>query len=234
MFTTDNLSLVANICTIVSSFSIVYAVYFYIKGKIQESRSLNFSNIKKRSKFFKMVAIDLSLVSKVEIKSKAIKNRDLTYILSNRNSLTEKNNRENYLKNALRFIFSDEAIQLLTISFPYVAKNLNHVLNRYCQLALDGVDFYSMDSKTVDAWVQLPQLGQFVIKFPIPNELYNEERFNNSRWSGDGSITGLGEKVVTDYFFPYLINYVSRQHENLTEADMAILLSPYSWEFGPS
>ncbi|AWK84719.1 hypothetical protein [Photobacterium damselae] len=234
MFTADNLSLVANICTIVSSFSIVYAVYFYIKGKIQESRSLNFSNIKKRSKFFKMVAIDLSLVSKVEIKSKAIKNRDLTYILSNRNYLTEKNNRENYLKNALRFIFSDEAIQLLTISFPYVAKNLNHVLNRYCQLALDGVDFYSMDSKTVDAWVQLPQLGQFIIKFPIPNELYNEERFNNSRWSGDGSITGLGEKVVTDYFFPYLINYVSRQHENLTEADMAIILSPYSWEFGPS
>ncbi len=234
MFTESNLSLIANICTIVSSFSIVYALYFYIKGKIQESRKLNFSNREKRSKFFKMVAVDQSLISKVEIKSKTLRNRDLTYILSNRNVLTAKNNRENYLKNALRFVFSDKSIQFLTISFPYVASNLDHVLNRYCQLALDGVDFYSMDSKKVDAWVQLSQLGQFVIKFPIPDELYNEERFNNSRWSGDGSIAGLGEEVITDYFFPYLINYVSRKHENLTEADLAILLSPYSWEFGPS
>ncbi|EGR4247871.1 hypothetical protein DDM63_17545, partial [Vibrio cholerae] len=63
MFTESNLSLIANICTIVSSFSIVYALYFYIKGKIQESRKLNFSNIEKRSKFFKLVAVDQSLIS---------------------------------------------------------------------------------------------------------------------------------------------------------------------------
>ncbi|MFM5063291.1 hypothetical protein ACEUBE_19240 [Aeromonas veronii] len=234
MFTESSLSLIANICTIASSFSIVYALYFYIKGKLKESRRLIFSKIKKRSKFFKMVAMDPSLISKIEIESKTIINRDLTFILSYRNSLTAKESRENHLKNALRFVFSDESITLLTISFPYVAKNLDHVLNRYCQLALDSVDFYSLDSKKVDAWVQLPQLGTFVIKFPIPRELYNEERFNNSRWCGNGSIAELGEEVIIDYFFPYLIDYVSKSHKNLNEEDLNILLSPYSWEFGPS
>ncbi|PHZ58999.1 hypothetical protein CRG86_015620 [Photobacterium leiognathi] len=54
-------------------------------------------------------------------------------------------------------------------------KNLNRVLTRYCQLALDGENFYSSDAKGIDAWVELPNNGKFVIKFPIPNELYSEE-----------------------------------------------------------
>lgn len=148
--------------------------------------------------------------------------------------LSIKKRRESNLKNALHFILSDQTIELLNISFPYVLKNVNRVLDRYCQLAIDGENFYSSDAKRIDAWVQLPNKVQFIIKFPIPNELYSEEVFNHSRWSSNGSILGLGEEVLMDYFFPYLISYVSRKYVDLTEADKAILLNPYEWELGSS
>lgn len=148
--------------------------------------------------------------------------------------LSIKKRRESNLKNTLKFILADQTIELLYISFPYVLKNLNRVLTRYCQLALDGENFYNSDAKGIDAWVELPNKGKFVIKFPIPNELYSEDVFNHSRWSGNGSILGFGEEVIMDYFFPYLIRYVSQNYDNLTEEDKAILLNPYDWDFGPS
>lgn len=234
MFTEINLSIIANVCTIISSFSIVYAVYYYCVDKINGKKRLDFSNVSKRTTFFKLIAKDLTMISKVEIKSKSLKNKDLIYILSNRNMLAAKRQREVNLQNALSFILSDESISLLSISFPYVLMSLDRVLNRYCELALDGASFYNSDVKSVDAWVQLPEKGQFVVKFPIPNNLYNEETFNNSRWSGNGSIAGLGEEIIIDYFFPYLISYVSRKLDNVTDSDVAMLLLPYAWEFGPS
>jgi hypothetical protein len=233
MFSEQNLSIIANICTIISSFSIVYALYFYIKEKIKKNRTLDFSNIDKRTKYLKLIAKEPSMLDKVVIKSKNLKNKDFTYILINRHTFAEKSIREKNLRNGLSFILSDTAIQTLGHAFPSAVRDMELILKRYCSLSLDGSDFYGYESKRVDAWVNLKNRGQFVIKFPIPKNLYQEETFNNVRF-GKGYIPDFGEEVINSYFFPYLISYVSRTYFDLSENEVVTLVLPHSWEIGPS
>lgn len=233
MFTAENISTIANVCTIISSLSIVCALYFYIREKIEKHSVLNFSLAKKRNKYFKAIANNPLAIEKIITQTVKIKKNNLGLVLAEKYNNSIKESREQNLKNGLKFIFSNDAIQAIAILTPEKINNMELILSRFCSLTLDQADFYENDSKRVDAWVNLENEKKFIIKFPIPKNLYDEKIFNDIRFGSD-SISNLGNDIIDSYFYPYLIRYVSQQYETITKNDIVTLLSPHSWEIGPS
>lgn len=232
MISKDTLSIIANVCTIVSSFSIVYALYFYIKKQLYRRKKFNFSTPKKRDAYFLELARNPNYIEKVVVDSDKFSEKNLTIALINRYNSSNSSDKEQELKNALKFFFSDEAIKSSFIFDKSIVENMGSILNRYCALALDGEDFFTADSRKVDAWVTLSNGQQFSIKFPIPRELYDDKTFKDIRL-GRETFSKLGREVIHNYFLPYLIIYVSKSYNKLSKEDAYYLISSF-WEIGPS
>ncbi|WP_218104337.1 hypothetical protein, partial [Methylophaga muralis] len=87
-------------------------------------------------------------------------------------------------------------------------------------------------SKRIDAWVELENIKQFVVKFPIPEGLFDEEVFSEIRF-GRKTISSLGSAVLHNYFLPYLMLYVAKNYNSFSKDDSYTVLSVL-WEIGPS
>lgn len=232
MISKDTLSIIANVCTIVSSFSIVYALYFYIKNQLDRRKKFNFSNPEKREAYFLALAKNPIYIEKVVIDSNKFSEKNLSRVLINRYNSSNSVDKEQHLKNGLKFFLSDEAIKSSCIFDSSIIDNMSSILNRYCSLALDGENYFTADSRKVDAWVTLSNGQQFSIKFPIPGELCDDKTFNDIGF-GKETLSKLGREVIHDYFLPYLIIYVSKSYDELSKEDAYKLISSF-WEIGPS
>lgn len=225
-------SLAANAATIISSFSIVIALYVYLKDRFEKKRRFDFGISSKRKKYYSILAKNPSLIDKVVIEKDDIKGSKLSQILLTRYNFSVHGDREKTLRNGLKFIFSDEAIKGFSNLDSAIYNNLDIVLSRFCSLVIDREDFYTPSSKRVDAWVELENVKPFIVKFPIPEELFDEDVFSKIRFGG-ATISSLGSAVIQQYFLPYLIFYVAKGYSSFSKDDPYTVLSVL-WEIGPS
>ncbi len=226
------MSYVANVATILSSFTIVIALYVYIENKLQERRKIDLSVPSKRKKYFLILSKNPSLIDKVVVNKRYKKGAKLNEILLGRYNSSAHGDREKILQDGLRFILSDEAIRAFQNLDGTIYNNFDVVLSRFCSLVVDREDFYASDSKKVDAWIQLEKIKQFVVKFPIPEGLLDEEVFSEIRF-GSKTISSLGSSIIHNYFLPYLILYVAKNYDLFSKEDTYTVLSVL-WEVGPS
>lgn len=232
MISPETMSYAANVATIISSFTIVIALYVYLKNKFQERRKFDFSVPSKRKKYFLILSKDPSLIDKVVVNKRYKKGSTLNEILFGRYSFSNNGDREKILQDGLRFILSDEAIKAFQNLDSTIYNNFDVVLSRFCSLVVDREDFYASDSKRIDAWIELENIKQFVVKFPIPENLFDEEAFSEIR-IGKKTISTLGSSVIHNYFLPYLIFYVAKNYSSFSKDDPYTVLSVL-WEVGPS
>jgi len=228
----ENISLAANLATIISSFSIVIALYVYLKDRFEKNRKFDFGVASKRKRYFPVLVKKPSLIDKVVIDKDNIKGSELSEILIARYNFSVHGDREKILRNGLRFFLSDEAIKAFPNLDSTIYNNLDLVLSRYCSLVVDREDFYEPSSKKVDAWVELENIKPFIVKFPIPEDLYDEGVFSEIRF-GSATISKLGSAVIQKYFLPYLMLYVANEYSSFSKDDSYTVLSVL-WEIGPS
>lgn len=226
------MSYAANIVTIISSFTIVIALSVYLKNKFQERRKFDFSVPLKRKKYFLILSKDPSLIDKVVVNKRYKKGSKLNDILFGRYSFSTNGDRERILQDGLRFILSDEAIKAFQNLDGTIYNNFDVVLSRFCSLVVDREDFYESDSKGIDAWIDLEKINKFVVKFPIPKDLFDEEAFSEIRF-GKKTISNFGSSVIHNYFLPYLILYVAKNYSSFSKDDSYTVFSVL-WEVGPS
>lgn len=232
MVSPETISLAANLATIISSFSIVVALYVYLKDRFEKNRIFDFGVPSKRKKYFPLLVKKPSLIAKVVIGKDYTKGSKLNEILLARYNFSIHGDRENILKNGLRFFLSDEAIKAFPNLDSTIYNNLDSVLSRFCTLVIDREDFYAPGSKRVDAWIELENIKPFVVKFPIPEELFDEAVFSEISF-GRATISKLGSAVIQQYFLPYLIFYVAKEYSSFSKDDSYTVLSVL-WEIGPS
>jgi hypothetical protein len=232
LITSETMSYAANIATIISSFTIVIALYVYVKNKLQESIKFDFSIQSKRKKFFLILSKNPSLVDRVVLSRMYKKGSGLNEVLLGRYNSSIHGDREKILREGLRFILSDEAIRAFRNLDSTIYNNFDVVLSRFCSLVVDQEDFYAADVKRIDAWIELEKIKQFVVKFPIPEELFDEEIFSDIRF-GKKTISSLGSEVIHNYFLPYLMLYVAKRYDSFSKDDPYALLSVI-WNIGPS
>ncbi|AFY61203.1 hypothetical protein [Synechococcus sp. PCC 6312] len=228
----ETMAYAANVATIISSFTIVIALYVYIKNKFQERRKFDFSIPSKRKKYFLILSKNPSLIDKVVVNKRYKKGSELHEILLGRYLFSIYGDREKILQDGLRFILSDEAISAFQNLDSAIYNNFDVILSRFCSLVVDREDFYTSDSKEIDAWIDLEKIKPFVVKFPIPEGLFNEEVFSEIRY-GRKTISSLGSTVIHNYFLPYLILYVAGKYDSFSKDDLYSVLSVL-WEVGPS
>lgn len=226
------ISLAANLATIVSGFSIVIALFVYLKDRFEKNRKFDFSVSSKRKRYFPILVKKPSLIDKIVIDKGDIKGSRLNEILLTRYNFSVHGDREKILQNGLRFFLSDEAIKAFQNLDSTIYNNLDLVLSRFCSLVIDREDFYAPSSKRVDAWVELENIKQFIVKFPIPEDLFDEDVFSEIRF-GRATISSLGSVVIQQYFLPYLIFYVAKDYSSFSKNDSYTVLSVL-WEIGPS
>lgn len=232
MASTETISLVANLATIISSFSIVIALYVYLKDRFEKNRKFDFGAQSKRKKYFPILVKEPSLIDKVVIGKGHIKGSKISGILLNRYNSAVHGDREQILRDGLRFFLSDEAIKAFPNLDRTIYNNLDLVLSRYCSLVIDREDLYAPSSKRVDAWIELENIKQFIVKFPIPEDFFDEDVFSEIRF-GSATISKLGSAVIQQYFLPYLIFYVAKEYSSFSKDDSYTVLSVL-WEIGPS
>ncbi len=232
MISPETMSYAANVATIISSSTIVIALYVYLKNKLQERREFDFSIPSKRKKYFLILSKNPSLIDKVVLNKRYKRGSKLNEILLCRYNFSTHGDREKILQDGLRFILSDEAIKAFQNLDVTIYNNFDVVLSRFCSLVVDREDFYASDSKMIDAWIELEKIKQFVIKFPIPKDLFDEEVFSEIR-IGRKTISSLGSTVIHNYFLPYLILYVAKNYNSFSKDDPYTVLSVL-WELGPS
>lgn len=232
MASPETISLVANLATIISSFTIVIALYVYLKDRFEKNRKFDFGVPSKRARYFPILVKKPSLIDKVVINKGNIKGSELSEILLTRYNFSVHGDREKILRNGLRFFLSDEAIRAFPNLDSTIYNNLDLVLSRYCSLVIDREDFYAPSSKRVDAWIELESIKPFIVKFPIPEDLYDEDVFSEIRF-GSATISKLGSAVILQYFLPYLILYVAKEYSSFSKDDSYTVLSVL-WEIGPS
>jgi hypothetical protein len=228
----ETISLAANLATIISSLSIVTALCVYIKDRFEKNRKFDFGVPSKRKRYFPVLVKKPSLIDKVVIEKGHIKGSELSEILLTRYNLSVHGDREKILRNGLRFFLSDEAIKAFPNLDSTIYNNLDLVLSRYCSLVIDREDFYAPGSKWVDAWVELENIKPFIVKFPIPEDLYDEDAFSEIRF-GSTTISKLGNAIIQQYFLPYLMLYVAKEYSSFSKDDSYTVLSVL-WEIGPS
>jgi hypothetical protein len=225
-------SYTANVATIISSSSIVIALYVYIKNRSQERRKFDFSVPSKRKEYFLILSKNPSLIDKVVVNKRHKRGSKINEILLGRYTASNHGNREKVLQDGLRFILSDEAIKAFINLDSTIYDNFDVVLSRFCSLVVDREDFYASDSKKIDARIDLKKIKQFVVKFPIPESLFDEEVFSEIRF-GKKTISSLGSAVIHSYFLPYLILYVAKNYNSFSKDDPYKVFSVL-WEVGPS
>lgn len=228
----ETISLIANICTIVSSFSIVIALYIYIKDKIDKNKKFDFTKKSKRASYIKILSENPLLIDKVTVGRNHIKGKSLSEILLKRYTQAIEGDREVLLKNGLKFLLSNESIQAFKNFNADIYNNFDTIIFRFCSLVIDKDDFYTNNSKKIDAWIELENIKQFIIKFPIPVELLDDKVFSDIRF-GQKTISALGNEVMHSYFLPYLILYIARNYRSITKEDTYRIFSVV-WEIGPS
>lgn len=232
MISPESISLAANFATIMSSFSIVIALFVYLKYRFEKNRKFDFGVPSKRKRHFPILVKKPSLIGKVVIDKGDIRGSKLSEILLTRYNFSVHGDRENILQNGLRFFLSDEAIKAFQNLDSTISNNLDLVLSRFCSLVIDREDFYAANSKRVDAWVELENIKPFIVKFPIPEDLFDEDIFSEIRFGG-ATISSLGSEVIQQYFLPYLIFYVAKDYSSFSKNDSYTVLSVL-WEMGPS
>ncbi|MBE0440442.1 MAG: hypothetical protein IBX57_11965 [Gammaproteobacteria bacterium] len=232
MISTETMSYIANVATIISSFTIVVALFVYIKNKIQERKKFDFSVPNKRKKYFLILSKNPSLIDKVAVNKRYKKGSKLNAILSSRYNFSANGDIERLLQDGFRFILSDGAIRAFRNLDSAIFDNFDAVLSRFCSLVVDGEDFYASDSEKIDAWIELEKIKQFVVKFPIPQDLFDKEVFSEIRFGGK-NISSLGSAVIHNYFLPYLILYVAKNYDSFSKDDPYTVLSVL-WKVGPS
>lgn len=232
MTPTDAISLTANLATIISSFSIVFAIYVYVRDKMHENKKLDFSDSKDRAKFFSTLAKNPSLIDKVVIDKGRMKGSSFGEAIMERYKLSAYGDRESLLRDGLRFIFSDEAIKGAGSLDSSIYNNLEVVISRFCSLAVDSENFYTPNCKKIEAWIELDNIKKFIIQFPIPDHMYDENIFSEIRF-GKKTISGFGSEIINQYFLPYLILYISKNYSSISKDDAYRVLSVL-WEVGPA
>ena len=228
----ETISLTANLATIISSFSIVIALYVYLKDRFEKNRRFDFGVPSKRKKYFPILVKRPSLIDKVVIDKGDIKGSKLSEILLTRYKCSVHGDREKILQNGLRFFLSDEAIKAFPNLDSTIYNNLDLVLSRFCSLVVDREDLFAPSAKRVDAWVELESIKPFIVKFPIPEDLFDEDVFSEIRF-GRATISKLGSAIIQQYFLPYLIFYVAKEYDSFSKDDTYTVLSVL-WEIGPS
>jgi len=228
----ETISLIANICTIFSSFSIVVALFVYVRDKFIQNRKYDFSNKSKRTKNLKKITKKSKDIRKIVLSESYKKGAGLTEILLSKYRDYAQGDREKNLKNGLEFMLSKESIQGFNNFSPQIYNNFDDIMSRFFELVIDKKDYYTENSKRIDAWIPLKNVKQFVVKFPIPSELFNEKEFSDIRYSNK-TITSLGDEILLKYFLPYLIFYISINYDKL-EPDDAYTIFSVLWEIGLS
>ncbi len=228
----ETISLIANICTIFSSFSIVIALFVYVREKFIQNKKYNFSNKTKRTNNLRKLVINPHMINKVVLSGEFKKGSQLSDILIGKYKGYTHGDREEILKNGLKFMLSKESIQGFNNFSSKIYNNFDDIMSRFFELVIDRKDYYAQDTKGVDAWIELDNIKQFVVKFPIPAKKFDERKFSEVRY-GDKTITTLGDEVLLNYFLPHLIYYVSINYDNLSTDDAYKIFSVV-WEVGPS
>ena len=228
----ETISIIANICSIFSSLSIVVALYVYVRGKIIKNRKYDFSVKYKRTKNLNKIIKNTKHIEKVVLSESYEKGAELSDILLSKYRNYALGDREESLRNGLNFMLSKESIQGFNNISPKIYSNFDDIMSRFFELVIDRKNYYTENSKKVDTWIQLENINQFVVKFPIPNELFDETKFSDVRY-GSKTITSLGDEVLLKYFLPYLIFYVSINYDKIQPEDAYTIFSVL-WEIGPS
>lgn len=225
-----DLSTIADIVTAIGIIPIAYVAIIKIMNYYNQKKTINLDNKEKRSKYFLELCKEPSLIDKISITKDNIKVKKASSLLAHKFKFSIYADREKAIKKCLRFILSDEAIR----AYPSINTGL------YDKLEEMFFDFYSLleknpgilnqDFKYFDAWVRLKNNEDFVVSFPIPDELYDEEAINNICF-GTKSIFSLDDDIVYKYFFPYLLLSISKYPKEFFPDDAYFIFSSL-WKIG--
>ena len=228
----ETISLIANICTIFSSLSIVIALFVYVRDKIVQNRKYDFSDLSKRAKNLKKIVKNPKDIERIVLVEKYKKGAGFTEIILSKYKDFAKGDREETFKNGLEFMLSKESIQGFGSLSNQIYNNFDDIVLRFCALVIDREDYFTNDSKKIDAWIQLKNIDQLVVKFPIPSDIFDEKVFSDIRL-GSKKISSLDDEVLLKYFLPYLILYVATNYKKIDKDDAYTIFSVL-WEVGPS
>ncbi|OCL99252.1 hypothetical protein AAX29_01064 [Aliarcobacter thereius] len=225
------LAILANIVTIVGIVPIVYVAFLYVKKIKQENKTIDLSDNKNRSLNFYKLARNQALIDKVIVEKEKNNARTSTEVFIERFKNSNYVKREEIIKNGLRFILSDEAIDSLPIFDSQIYNKLEDVFFDFYDLVMRKKDINKSTLKSLDAWINL-RGKQYSIKFFIPKEYYDKDLIDNIKF-GTKTITSFETEVLCKYFLPSLIFYAAKDYESFLPEDTYVLLSSF-WEVGIS